>query len=146
MAILSQSVASDLKTELVNRSYDVSIAPGEQFYKDDKLYLSMDTYAGNLLGVSHETHAGKFDPSDSAFVRAFLPIELKYWLTAHVQYVNHVFSTVGSDRVCTLTVGEEEFTGAQAIGALSNADADIEAFGQAVIALLQYENFDDLRN
>lgn len=148
MAILSQTVSDDLKTALLAQEYDVAIQPGDQFYKNGNLYLSHDTYAGKLLGSSHQVHAEKFETNDSEFIRAWLSVELYGWLVAHVQYENHEFATINSglSRQYTLTVGGLEFVTEQLIDTLSQQEADLEAFGKAVVALLEYEDFNDLRN
>ena len=148
MAILSQTVSDDLKTALANRSFDTSIQDLYAFYDGSTLYTAMTQAFSRLVAVSHQGPRKLFETGDTALVRAWDAWELLAWCLSEVQYENHAFTSVSLGTVCrcTLTVGGRDFTGDQTKGLSTQEVYELEAFGKAVIALLDDEDFNDLRN
>lgn len=147
--VTSATVSDLLKTALENRDFQnlTGIDEMRSWWHDVDVFTYLGTAFGRVKALSDTAKPRLFESSDTV-TRAWADPELLNFLVANVQYENHAFTsvTLGTVCRCTLTVGGREFIGDQLKVPLSQEEYELEAFGRAITALLDDEDFDTLRN
>jgi len=147
--VTSLSISDDLKTAFAARDFSTlnSIDDLRSWYFGPDVFTFIGTLSGRVKALSDTATPRLFEQSETNITRAWSEPELVLWLSQNVTYENHEFESfnTGLNRRCTLTVGGVEFIGEQLIGSLSQENADLEALAQAILELLNDENFDNYR-
>lgn len=145
--ILPLAVSTDIKDGLSAHEYTTTIQDLEAFYSGSNVYTAIGQVAGGIRAVSHTMPPAWFEQSDAALVKTWTKPELLAWVIQKVQYQSETYETyLIVNRRCTLVVGGHAFQGVQLLGSLSQTQADFQAFAAAVVEMLDYGSFNDLKN
>lgn len=145
--ILPKAACDNIKAGLNAHEYTTTIQDVEAFYSGNDVFTAIGQIAGGIRGVSHEHPPAWFTQGDTTLTRAWTDSELLSWVVTKVQYQSRTFETyLLVNRRCTLVVGGQAFQGTQLLGSLSQQQADLQAFGLAVVAMFNYAQFDNLKN
>lgn len=144
--ILPKAASVNIKAGFSAHGYTTTIQDVEAFYSGNDVFTAIGQVAGGIRAVSHEKPPAWFAQSDTTLTKTWTDAELFQWVSQETQYQSRTFSTyLLVNRKCILVVGGQAFEGIQLLGSLTQTQADFQAFAAAVVALLNYEDFDELK-
>ncbi len=131
---LSSTVASDLATAMSGASMSTDLPDGGAFYDG----ATVRTRITQPINSHFRANNNELFVHNGSNVRAWELPELENWLDINASGWSASYATYQTvNRRCTLVIGENTFYGVQLLGVLTQAQADLNALGLAMIEYLQ---------